>query len=141
MKASGVPPTILVPMDDRQMPESALEQIANEARSSGSKILLMGIVPVHLYNPSEEELAEVRQATITAVRSAAAELGRRGIVAEEMLTTGYPDEEIINRAEELEVSLIVIPFTKDRPSELKKAASIILDEDRTVNIPILHVPV
>ena len=141
MKASGVPPTILVPMDDRQMPESALEQIANEARSSGSKILLMGIVPVHLYNPSEEELAEVRQATITAVRSAAAELGRRGIVAEEMLTTGYPDEEIINRAEELEVSLIVIPFTKDRPSELKKAASIILDEDRMVNIPILHVPV
>jgi len=136
-----VPTTILVPIDDRQMPESALEQIAGQAGSSCSKVILMGIVPVHLYNPSEEELELVRKATVDAVGNAAAQLSRKGIITEEMITTGYPDEEIINRAEELKVSMIVIPCTKDRPSELSKAATIILDEDRKVNIPILYVPV
>jgi nucleotide-binding universal stress UspA family protein len=138
---SQIPATILVPMDDRQMPKALLDQITNEARSTFSKILLMGIIPIHLYNPSEEELEEIKLATLKAVQKAAAELSNRGIKTEEMLKMGYPDEEIINTAEELEVSLIVIPCTKDQPSELKKAASIILDEVRKVNIPILYVPV
>ncbi len=138
---SQIPSAILVPMDDREMPGSVIDRITNEARSTFSKVLPMGIVPIHLYNPSEKELEEVKQATLMAVANAAAEFRKRGINTEEMLRMGYPDEEIISAAEELKVSLIVIPCKKDQPSELKKAASIILDEVRKVNIPILYVPV
>jgi nucleotide-binding universal stress UspA family protein len=139
---SMIPATILVPMDDRPMLESVIRQITGEALSTCSKLLLLGIVPIHLYNPSEEaELDAVKDATMKAVEQAASALGRRGIQVEEMLRMGYPDEEIIRAAEENRVSMIVIPCDSDQSSELNKAASIILDEIKQVNIPILYLPV
>ena len=139
---SVIPATILVPMDNRPMQESVIRQITGEALSTCSKLLLLGIVPIHLYNPSEEaELDAVKDATQKAVEQAASALGRRGIHVEELLRMGYPDEEIIKAAEEHMVSMIVIPCASDQLSELNKAASIILDEIKQVNIPILYLPV
>lgn len=139
---SMIPATILIPMDDRPMRLSAIRQITGEALSTCSKLLLLGIVPIHLYNPSEEaELDAVKDATMKAMEQAASVLGSRGIQVEEMLRMGYPDEEIIRAAEENRVSMIVIPCASDQSSELNKAASIILDEIKQVNIPILYLPV
>jgi nucleotide-binding universal stress UspA family protein len=139
---SMIPATILVPMDDRAMHESFIRQITGEALSTCSKLLLLGIVPIHLYNPSEEaELDAVKDATMKAIEQAASALSKRGIQVEEMLRMGYPDEEIIRAAEENRVSMIVIPCASNQSSELNKAGSIILDEIKQVNIPILYLPV
>jgi nucleotide-binding universal stress UspA family protein len=139
---SPVPATILAPMDDRVMQESMINHIAGEALSSCSRVLLLGIVPIHLYNPSEEtELDAVKAETIKSMELAAAELNNRGIQVEEMLRLGYPDEEIIRTAETSGASMIIIPCDSDQQSELNKAASIILDELKQVNIPVLYVPV
>ena len=129
-------------MDDHEMPGVVLEQVTNEARSTRSKILLLGIIPIHLYSPSEaQELEVVRHATFDAVKKAAALLSQREIRVAEILRMGYPDEEITKAAEEFGVSLIVIPCTMDYLSELKKAARIILDDIKPINVPILYVPV
>jgi nucleotide-binding universal stress UspA family protein len=137
-----IPATILVPMGDQAMQESVISQITGEALLSCSKVLLLGIVPIHLYNPSEEaELVAVKEATLRAMEQAVSALSKRGIQAEEMLRMGYPDEEIIKVAQENRASMIVIPCASDLSSELSKAASIILDEIKQVNIPILYVPV
>jgi len=132
---------ILAPMDDREMTGAVIKQIAAEALATSSRVLLLGVVPIHLYSSSEEtELDHVKKATLSAVDLATSRLRELGIQAEGVIKMGYPDEEIIKAAEESHVSMIVISCSADRYSELSKAASIILDEIKQVKIPILYVP-
>jgi hypothetical protein len=118
-----------------------VEQITNEARSAFSKVLLLGIIPIHLYNPSEkEEIEDVKKETFKTLEKVKTILNERGIQTKELIRMGYPDEEIIRAAEEHLVSMIIIPAVTDQPSELRKAASIILDDIGQVKVPILLVP-
>jgi nucleotide-binding universal stress UspA family protein len=136
-----IPGTILVPADNREMSGRVVEQITNEARSAFSKVLLLGIIPIHLYSPSEkEEIEDVKKETFKTLEKVKATLNERGIQTKELIRTGYPDEEIVRAAEEHSVSMIIIPAVTDQPTELKKAASIILDDIGQVKIPILVVP-
>jgi nucleotide-binding universal stress UspA family protein len=136
-----IPGTILVPTDNREISGRVVEQITNEARSAFSKVLLIGIIPIHLYSPSEKnEIEEVKKETFQALEKVKATLTERGIQTKELIRMGYPDEEIVKAAEEHSVSMIIIPAVIDRPSELKKAASIILDDLGQVKVPILLVP-
>ncbi len=59
-----MPGLILVPVDNSEMLLSDRENILAEARATGSKILLLGIVPIHLYNAAEnKELEQVSKGT------------------------------------------------------------------------------
>jgi hypothetical protein len=136
-----IPGTILVPADSREISGKVVEQITNEARSAFSKVLLLGIIPIHLYNPSEkEEIEDVKKETFKTLEKVKTILNERGIQTKELIRMGYPDEEIIRAAEEHLVSMIIIPAVTDQPSELRKAASIILDDIGQVKVPILLVP-
>ena len=49
---------------------------------------------------------------------------------------GYPDEEILKAAEEFAVSLIMLPTGGKTPSELTKAAAILLEEPERIRRPV-----
>jgi nucleotide-binding universal stress UspA family protein len=63
-------------------------------------------------------------------------LAAEGVEVSEVLRSGYPDEEILKAAEEYAVSLIMLPAGGKTPSELTKAASILLDEPERARMPI-----
>ncbi|HMK60189.1 MAG TPA: universal stress protein [Dissulfurispiraceae bacterium] len=141
MPASTTSAVILAPMDDKEMTETVFRQLVGEAQATLSRVLLLGIIPIHLYSSSEEiELELVKKATLKAVDLAVSRLQGLGIQAEGAIRMGYPDEEIMKAAEERHVSMIVISCSSDQYSELTKAASIILDEIKQVKIPVLYVP-
>jgi len=133
-----MPGSILVPIDSSDMPLANKEDIINEARATGSKILLLGIIPVHLYSAGEKsELEKVRQLTAAAVKKIKSALTKEGIEVSEAIKSGYPDEEILKAADEYSVSLIMLPAGGKTPSELTKAGAIILDEPERVCMPVL----
>jgi nucleotide-binding universal stress UspA family protein len=132
-----MPGIILVPVDNSETPLADKEHIIEEARATGSKVLLMGIVPVHLYSPAErEELEQVKKETAVTVRKIKNALSGQGIEVSEVIRSGYPDEEILKAAEEYTASLIMLPGGGKTPSELTKAAAILLDEPERVHMPI-----
>ncbi len=132
-----IPGIILVPVDNSQTLLADKESIIEEARATGSKVLLMGIVPVHLYSPAErDELERVRKETAATVRKLLNALRGQGIEVSEVIRSGYPDEEILRAAEEYSASLIMLPAGGKTPSELTKAATILLDEPERVHLPI-----
>ncbi len=49
-----MPGCILVPIDSSDMSVANKENIINEARATGSKVLLLGIVPVHVYSAEKK---------------------------------------------------------------------------------------
>jgi nucleotide-binding universal stress UspA family protein len=133
-----MPGSILVPIDSSDMPAANKENIINEARATGSKVLLLGIVPVHVYSAAEKaELEQVRKRTTAAVKKIKMTLTKEGVEVSEAIKSGYPDEEILKAADEYSVSLIMLPAGGKTPSELTKAASIILDEPERICMPIL----
>ncbi len=137
-----MPGTILVPVDSSDALLADLERITKEAKSADSKILLLGVVPMHLYSKEEKkELERVTKSTAAAVKKVKKALSGQGVEASESLRSGYPDEEILKAAEEFGVSLIMLPAGGKTPSELTKAAAIILDEPERTHRPvyILHV--
>jgi nucleotide-binding universal stress UspA family protein len=132
-----MPGIILVPVDNSETLLADKENIIEEARATGSKVLLMGIVPVHLYSPAErEELEQVKKETAVTVRKIKNALSGQGIEVSEVIRSGYPDEEILKAAEEYAASLIMLPAGGKTPSELTKAAAILLDEPERVHMPI-----
>jgi len=132
-----MPGLILVPVDNSEMLMQDRENILAESRATGSKILLLGIVPIHLYNAAEKaELEQVRAGTAAMVKRMSVSLAGQGVEVSEMLRSGYPDEEILKAADEHAVSLIMLPAGGKTPSELTKAASILLDEPERVSMPI-----
>jgi nucleotide-binding universal stress UspA family protein len=136
-----VPGTILVPVDSIGSPSAAIDTIVQEALATGSKVLALGVVPVHLYSREEKkELERVKKETASGVKQLKKALSDKGIEVLESLRSGYPDEEILKAAGEHAVSLILLPSGSTTPSELSKAASILLDESERLKWPVFLLP-
>lgn len=136
-----VPGTILVPVDSINSPAAAIDTIVQESQATGSKVLVLGVVPVHLYSREEKkELERVKRETASGVKELKKTLAGRGIEVLEALRSGYPDEEILKAAAEHAVSLILLPSGSTTPSELSKAASILLDESERLKWPVFLLP-
>lgn len=136
-----IPGTILVPVDSSGAHSSTVDTIVEEAAASGSQVVLLGLVPVHLYSKEEKaELAKVISATNDAVHSLREALAEKGVRAAEVIKSGYPDEEILRAAEEHHASLVLLPSGGTTPSELTKAASILLDEPEQLHWPVIVLP-
>ncbi|MBI5141108.1 MAG: universal stress protein [Nitrospirae bacterium] len=126
------PGNILVPIDATGHAPGAVERIVQEAVATGSKAVVMGVVPVHIYSAAEaDEEALNERETASATERLSAELKARGIETASVLRRGYPDEEIMRAMREFSASMIILPTVEDVPSELSKAAGIILDEAET----------
>jgi nucleotide-binding universal stress UspA family protein len=124
-----IPGLILLPLDSSGSPAAGVGEVVREATLTGSPVLLLGIVPVHLYSREEKlELEAVRQETEASVRRVKGLLAGQGIEVRDAIRSGYPDEEILKAAEEHSASLIMLPAGGVTPSELSKAASILLEE-------------
>jgi nucleotide-binding universal stress UspA family protein len=135
-----VPGTVLVPVDSAGSTADR-ELIAREAKALSGSVLLVGIVPVHLFGKEEKaELAAVRKATEQSLKRMRTELEKSGLETKSILRDGYPDEVILAAAEEHAVSLILLPAGGTTPSELSKAAAILQDEGSSVPWPLLLVP-
>lgn len=135
-----LPGTVLVPVDSSGS-AADLERITAEAKALSGTVLLVGIVPVHLFGKEEKaELAAVRKATERSLKRTRADLEQRGMETRSLLRDGYPDEVILAAAEEHAVSLILLPAGGTTPSELSKAAAILQDEGSSVPWPLLLVP-
>jgi nucleotide-binding universal stress UspA family protein len=139
-----VPGTILVPMDNTGSPAASIDRIVSEANSTGSKILLLGVVPVHLYSKEEKkDLERVKKEINASVKKMKKTLAEKGIAVSEIVEivrSGYPDEEILKAAGEHAVSLILLPSGSTVPSELSKAAAIILEESERLKWPVFLLP-
>jgi nucleotide-binding universal stress UspA family protein len=132
-----MPGTILVPVDSSDSVLTETEKILAEAKATGSKVLLLGIVPTHLYSAVEKiELEQVGRETNETLIKIKNALSKENIEILEITRSGYPDEEILKAAEEYSVSLIMLPAGGKTPSELTKAASILLEEPNQVRPPI-----
>ena len=132
-----MPGTILVPVDNSEALIADKDLIIEEARATNSKVLLLGIVPVHLYSAAEKkELDAVRSATGAAVGKLLNALREQGLQVSETIRSGYPDEEILKAAEEHSATLIMLPSGGKTPSELTKAAAILLDEPERIPLPV-----
>lgn len=136
-----VPGTILVPVDSIGSTAAAIDTIVQEALTTGSKVLVLGVVPVHLYSREEKkELERVKKETASSMKQLKKTLADKGIEVMESLRGGYPDEEILKAASEHAVSLILLPSGSTTPSELSKAASILLDESERLKWPVFLLP-
>jgi len=136
-----VPGTILVPMDNTGNPIAITDRIAYEAISTGSKVLLLGVIPVHVYSREEKkELERVKKEITASIKKLKKTLTEKGITVSEIVRSGYPDEEILKAAAEHAVSLILLPSGSTVPSELSKAAAIILEESERLKWPVFMLP-
>ncbi len=136
-----IPGIILVPVDNSDAVLAGADTVIEEARDTGSKVLLLGLIPLHLYSAEEtEELEAVRKSTGAALKRMKKELAAHKIEVSELVRSGYPDEEILNAAVEHAASLIVLPTGGKTPSELTKAAAILLDEPGRVSQPLCLLP-
>ncbi len=128
-----MPGTILVPVDNSDAALAGLDKIIGEAKATGSKVLLLGIVSIHLYSAAEtKELEQIQNSTVAAVKKIKKALAGQNIEVSELVCSGYPDEEILKAAGEHAASLVILPGGGRLPSELTKAASILLDEPERV---------
>jgi len=136
-----VPGTILVPMDNAGGSAASADRIVDEATSTGCKVLLLGVVPVHLYSKEEKkDLNRVKKEITAAMKKLKKTLMEKGITVSEIVRSGYPDEEILKTAGEHAVSLILLPSDSLVPSELTKATAIILEEPERLKWPVFLLP-
>ena len=132
-----MPGIILVPVDHSDTVLKDVDRIADEAAATGSKILLLGIVPVHLFSGEEKkEVEQVRKGTSAMMKKIEKALKEHGREVSEAVRSGYPDEEILKAAAEFNVSLIMLPTGGKTPSELTKAAVILLEDPDRMHMPI-----
>jgi nucleotide-binding universal stress UspA family protein len=136
-----VPGTILVPVDNTDRPTSNIDGIVREAAATGSKVLVLGVVPVHIYSKEERrELERVKKETAASVKELKKALAARGVETLDAVRSGYPDEEILKAAGEHTASLILLPSGSTTPSELSKAAAILMDETERLKWPVFLLP-
>jgi nucleotide-binding universal stress UspA family protein len=136
---SVIPGIILMPLDNTNNYETSMDEVIKEAKTIHSKIILLGIVPIHLYSGSEkEEIKRIRTETQNNLKKVKRALKEQNIEAKDILREGFADEEILKCADEYDVSLVIIPVNKDIPSELNKSAEIILSEGDRIKIPLLN---
>ncbi len=138
---SVIPGTILVPVDSAETTPAHIDRIVREASATDSSLVLLGIVPVHLYSREEErEVETVKKETAAEMTRLKQVLAGKGIEAKELLSEGYPDEEILKAADELSVSQIILPASGKTPSELSKAAAMLIDGPQKMQWPVLLLP-
>lgn len=136
-----VPGTLLLPVDSSREALSIVEQVAGESRESGSAVVVLGIIPVHLYSRSEaQELETVHQRTVATLDRVSAALRERGVNVRTMVRSGYPDDEIIRAASEVSASTIIFSGGGITPSELRKAAHVLMTDRERTRFPLLFVP-
>ncbi len=138
---SIIPGNILVPLDNTEVPSVALDFISEEAKATGSKVVLLGVVPIHIYSKWEKtELEKVKRQTSVLIKQVKKALNERQVETKEIIRSGYPDEEIMKTADEYPVSMIIMPAGGNEPSELSKAAAILSDRESGVtNKPLVLV--
>jgi nucleotide-binding universal stress UspA family protein len=138
---SIIPGNIIVTIDNTGSFMQTMEKVRDEAVATGSGVILFGIIPVHLYSRGEKkELERMQKDTTAMVKKAKKVLNEQGVETKEIIRSGYPDEEILRVANEYPVTMIVIPESGETPSELGKAASIILDSPDIYKKPVMLVP-
>jgi nucleotide-binding universal stress UspA family protein len=136
-----MPGAILVPVDGSLASKTEIAAVVSEARASQSRVFLLGIVPVHIYSAGEtEEVERIKKAAETSIRKIKKALDEEKIESAEVVRFGYPDEEILKAAQEYEVSLIMLPAGGKTPSELAKAAAILMDEPQRLKRLIYLMP-
>jgi nucleotide-binding universal stress UspA family protein len=136
-----VPGVVLVPVDNTDMQLANLDSIREEAAATGSPVMLLGLVPVHLYSREEKkELEKVKKETNARLNKIDDLLAQAGVATKKALRSGYPDEEILKAAEEFSASLVILPAGGSTPSELRKAAAMILHDAARLKTPFLLVP-
>jgi nucleotide-binding universal stress UspA family protein len=127
---SIIPGYIVVPLDNTEVPTATLDRISDEAKSTNSQVILLGIVPVHIYNKWEKkELEKIKRETSSLIKQVKNSLKERAVVTKEIIHSGYPDEEIMRVADQYPVTMIIMPMGGDAPSELGKAAAILSDRE------------
>lgn len=136
-----VPGTLLLPVDSSSEAMGIVHQVAHEARESGSAVVVLGVVPMHLYSRSEKQvLRTVEEATLGTMNRVLTVLRAEGIEARSVLRSGYPDDEILRAANEFTVSTVIFSGGGVTPSELRKAAHVLLAEREQPHFPLLFVP-
>ena len=139
-RVSIIPGTILVPLDNEDNSIMTIDQIVKEAKATFSKVILLGLVPIHIYSKWEKaEIDKIKEETTLTVKKLKKRLIEKGIETKEIVRSGYPDEEIVKIANENPVSMIIFINGGHKPSELNKAVNIILDESDRLKMPILSV--
>ena len=137
---SIMPGNILLPVDNTDSCLTILEKVAKEATETASKVIVLGIVPIHLYSRGEKkEIERIRKETETAVKKVKKLLVNSGIETKDIMRSGYPDVEIVKVADEYPVTMIMVSENGDTPSELGKAANIIIDDSENLKKPVLLV--
>jgi nucleotide-binding universal stress UspA family protein len=137
---SLIPGNIVLPVDNSDSYLRVIDKVAQEAEVSASKVIVLGIVPIHLYSTVEKkEVDGIRKGTEAALKNAKKLFSKKGIETKELLRSGYPDEEIAKVADEYPVAMIIVPESGDTPSELGKAANIIIDDSDRFKQPVLLV--
>jgi nucleotide-binding universal stress UspA family protein len=136
-----VPGTLLLPVDSSHDVLRIIDDVAREAQESDSSVVVLGVIPVHLYSRSEtREMQAVQESTNTIMNTVVAMLRDKGIEAKALLRSGYPDDEILRAAREFSVLSIVFPDGGIAPSELRKAAHVLLADREQTHFPLLFVP-
>jgi len=136
-----VPGVILVPVDNTDTQLANMDSIREEAAATGSQVMLLGLVPIHLYSREEKrELEKVKKETNARLNKIDDMLVEAGVTTKKALRSGYPDEEIMKAADEFSASLVILPSGGSTPSELRKAAAMILYEAARPKMPFLLVP-
>jgi len=138
---SIIPGNIVVPLDNTDVPAVTLDLISDEAKATDSKVILLGIVPIHIYNKWEKkELETIKRETSVLMKRVKKNLNERKVETKEIIHSGYPDEEILRVADQYPVSMIIMPTGGNVPSELSKAAAILSDgESGITNKPLVLV--
>jgi nucleotide-binding universal stress UspA family protein len=137
---SVIPGNIVLPLDNTDSYLKVFDRAAKEAVATGSKVIVLGIVPIHLYSKGEKkELEGIKKETEAGLKNVKKLFNAAGIETKEIMRSGYPDEEIIKIAEEYPVTMIIVPESGDTPSELGKAAQIIIDDSEKFRQPVLLV--
>jgi nucleotide-binding universal stress UspA family protein len=137
---SIIPGNILLPVDNTDSYLTILDKVAKEAAETASKVIILGIVPIHLYSKGEKkEIERIRKETETAVKKVRKLLINSGIETKEIMRSGYPDVEIVKVADEYPVTMIMVSESGDTPSELGKAANIIIDDAEKLKKPVFLV--
>lgn len=138
---SIIPGNVLVPLDNTDVPAATLDRISEEVKATGSKVILLGIVPIHIYSKWEKtELEKIKRETSVLMKRVKKKLNEKHVETKEIIRSGYPDEEIIGVADEYPISMIIMPAEANEPSELSKAAAILSDRESAVtNKPLVLV--
>jgi len=137
---SIIPGNILLPVDNTDSYLTIIEKVVKEATETASKVIVLGIVPIHLYSKGEKkEIERIKKETETAVKKVKKLLINNGVETKEIMRSGYPDVEIVKVADEYPVTMIIVSESGDTPSELGKAANIIIDDSERLKKPVFLV--